>query len=131
MKTTFGPPTLRVCECRPGTWFEAYRIVRSDAREDPALLNCFRSNFDLCREPRRAERSSAVIHMGISMYMTPSAAIETAQAFPKLGSYVAFLRLEHGHGFNWARTGPDCHLTIWGDPVKLVEAVVDIRPVVL
>jgi hypothetical protein len=70
-----------------------------------------------------------VIHLGISTYLDEGAAHGTAQKFPKLGDFVAKLVLEAGQGFNFAHTGQPGHLTVWGDPVKLHDAVVDIVPV--
>ena len=106
-----------------------YRIVRTNDPEDSALLNSFRSNYELDREPRKVERHWTVIYMGISVYTTVEAAIRTAQAWPKLGDYIAQVRLAHGSGFNWAETAQPLHLTIWADPIKLLEATVDINPV--
>lgn len=129
MRTTLGPPHIEVCEMRPNTELTVYRIVRSEHADDPVFQNSFRSSFDLEKPPRGVERSSAVIHMGISAYREPGAAIETARRWPKLGDYLARVVLAGGNGFNWARTGPPLHLTVWGDPVKLSEAVADITPI--
>jgi hypothetical protein len=109
----------------PGREVELHRIVRSDLREDPVMLNSFKSNYELSDPPRRVERDAAVIHMGISTYLTSRAATETALRFPKLGDYIARLLLGAGQGVNLAQTGHPGHLTVWGDPVKLLESVVD------
>jgi hypothetical protein len=106
-----------------------FRIVRSDNVEDPVLLNSLRSNYELGEEPRKVERSSTVIHMGLSAYLDEGVAHGTAQRWEKLGRYVAELRLRPGQGFNFAHTGHPLHLTLWGDPVKLQAAVADIQPV--
>ncbi|HEX7298172.1 MAG TPA: hypothetical protein VF257_04135 [Solirubrobacteraceae bacterium] len=93
------------------------------------LLNSLRSNFALSEEPRRVERDSAVLHMGISVYRLPEAARETARRWPKIGDHVAEIRLSDGHGFNFAHTGQPHHLTVWADPFKLREAITDIKAV--
>ncbi len=129
MRTTAGPVGITALEVHPGPGLTLFRIVRSDNSEDPVLLNSFRSNYELGEEPRKIERSSALIHMGLSAYIEHGAANGTAQKWEKLGDFVAELRLRTGNGFNFAHTGPPLHLTIWGDPVKLQEAVVDIQPV--
>ena len=67
--------------------------------------------------------------MGISIYLNEGVAHGTAQRFPKLGDFVAQIVLKHGNGFNYAQTGQPLHLTIWGDPIKLSSAVVDIDSV--
>jgi hypothetical protein len=120
---------LIVLELLEGNAFDVFRIVRTDESDDPVLLNSFRSNYELGGEPRRVERSSTVIHMGISVYTDGDVARETAERFPKLGDFIARLDLQPGHGFNYSPTGHPLHLTMWGDPVKLAAAVADIYPV--
>jgi hypothetical protein len=129
VKTTFGPLRITVVDIPPGRPLEVFRIVRSDGAGDPVLLNSFRSHYELSDEPRGVERRSAVIHMGISMYSAEQIARGTAQRFDKLGGFVARLHLGVGRGFNFAHTGHPSHLTVWGDPVKLVDCVIDIQPV--
>jgi hypothetical protein len=47
----------------------------------------------------------------------------------QIGDYIARVRLEPGEGFAYEDLGQlDGHMTLWGDPVKLVEAVADITP---
>jgi hypothetical protein len=129
MRTTTGPARVTVLELSPGTSITVYRIVRSEVRDDPVLVNSLRSNYELGQEPRRVERSSTVIHMGISTYLGEGAARGTAQRFPKLGDFVARLDLTSGRGFNFAQTGHPGHLTVWGDPFKLHDVIGDIRAV--
>ena len=116
-------------EVAAGSPVTAFRIVRSDLVDDPVFLNSLRSHYELGEEPRRVERSSTVIHMGISAYLDEATAHGTAERFPKLGDFVAEIRLRPTNGFNFAHTGHPRHLTVWGDPVKLQEAVVDTVPV--
>ena len=129
METTFGPLRITVVDIRPGRPLEVFRIVRSDEIEDPVLANSFRSHYELSEPARGFERKSAVIHMGISMYTEEHVARGTAEKFDRLGGFVARCHLAVGKGFNFAHTGHPLHLTVWGDPVKLVESVVDIQPV--
>ena len=129
MRTTHGPPHLAVYEFQPGEALLCWRIVRSEHPEDPVFLNSLRSHHELSQEPRKVERSSRLIHLGISTYVDDRVASETARRFPKIGEWVAQLRLDYGHGFNYAQTGHRHHLTIWGDPIKLAGTVVDIKPV--
>jgi hypothetical protein len=128
-RTTFGPSRLVVLGLEPNLQVDVYRIVRSDVLDDPVLENSLKSNYELSEPPRKVERLSTAIHMGISTYLSPDDAVETARKFDKLGDHVAHLTLRPGRGFNYARTGHTGHLTVWGDPVKLLESVVDIRPV--
>jgi hypothetical protein len=125
---TYGEPKLVVYDVPP-TGYDVFRIVRADVIEDPAFLNSLRSHYELGEEPRRVERNSTAIHMGISVYMRAHMAHETAARFPKLGDYVARLELRAGLGVNLAQTGNPGHLTMWADPVKLTATVADIEPV--
>jgi hypothetical protein len=116
-------------ELRVGERITGWRIVRSDDPHDPVLLNSLRSHYEMSEEPRGVERTSSLIHMGISIYVNEGVAHGTAQKFDKLGDYVARVVLKHGHGFNFAQTGHPLHLTVWGDPIKLRSAIADIDPV--
>ncbi len=131
VRTTYGPARLSVVldVGSVGPLLQPYRIVRSDQPDDPVFINSFRSNYDLGSPPRLVEDSAAVIHMGISMYLDRRVAEETARRFRKLGDYLARVDLRSGFGFNYAVTGHKSHLTIWGDPVKLSTAVVDVYTV--
>ncbi|MBV9916319.1 MAG: hypothetical protein JO153_07435 [Solirubrobacterales bacterium] len=128
MRKTVGPARIVVLEVDPGRGFSVYRIVRSEYLDDPVFLNSLRSNYELDHPPRGVERSSTVIHMGVSAYISEYLAQQTAQRWEKLGDYIAEVQLAPGRGFNFAYTGHPQHLTIWADPVKLREAVVGIRP---
>jgi hypothetical protein len=124
----FTGPSLAISEIGSGG-LEVFRVVRTDNPEDPVLLNSLRSHFALEMPPRRIERRSAALHMGISVYLSRDRAAETARRFPAIGGFVAALRLTMGHGFNVAHTGPPGHLTLWGDPVKLARVAGDISSV--
>jgi hypothetical protein len=128
VRTTYSPPHLAVYELQPGEALICWRIVRSDNPGDPVFLNSLRSHHELSQEPRHVERSSRLIHLGISAYVERRVATDTAIRFPKIGAWVAQLRLGHGYGFNYAQTGHRHHLTIWGDPIKLADSLVDIKP---
>lgn len=129
MSSTYGPPQVTVYELRPGEPITAWRIVRAQQKDDPVFLNSFRSNYELSHEPRNVERKSAVMHMGISMYLDEAIAHLTAQRWEKLGDWVARVEIRHGNGINYAHTGHRKHLTIWGDAIKLSQAAVDISTV--
>jgi hypothetical protein len=129
MRRTAGPLRIAVVEIDPGRHMPVYRIVRSDLLSDPVLLNSLRSNYELSHAPRNIERSSTVIHMGISAYTRANTAEQTANKWSKLGGFIAEIDLVPGFGFNFAHTGFPGHLTIWGDPVKLHDAITAISPV--
>lgn len=130
MRTTIGQ-SLAVHELLPNDRpVSVYRIVRSEYRHDPVLLNSLKSHYELGQEPRRVERRSAVLHMGISVFVDDDVARQVAKRFRgKLGEHIAHLELRYGDGFNYAQTGARNHLTLWGDPVKLHSTIVDIRSI--
>jgi hypothetical protein len=114
---------------RRGEEFDVFRIVRTAVVEDPVMLNSLRSHFALSEEPRKVERNSTVVHMGISVYLDVELARGTAQQWPKIGDHIARVRLTDGRGFNLADTAQPGHLTLWADPFKLLEAITDIEAV--
>lgn len=124
-RLTHGEPSLTVYEVTPGLTLTVYRIVRSEHPDDPVLANSLRSHYEMGVEPRGPIRP-AVLHMGISTYLDIEPARRTAQRWPRFGEYIAHLALKDGNGFNWAMTGHPKHITVWGDPLKLAAAVVDI-----
>lgn len=75
------------------------------------------------------ERRAIVIQMGLSMFERADDAAVVARRFPAIGSLVARLVLEPGHGFCWAKTGPSGHLTVWGRALEFVQAIVAIEAV--
>jgi hypothetical protein len=129
MRLTNGPQQVTVYELRAGEPLTVWRIVRSEHPDDVVFVNSFRSHYELSQEPRRVERTSSVIHMGISTYLDEGMARGTAQEWDKLGDWLAKLEMQPGHGFNYAHTGHHGHLTIWGDAIKLSNAAADIIPV--
>jgi hypothetical protein len=108
---------------------ELFRIVKGSTRGAPAVLDSLRSNYERDAPPRGVERESVLIHLGLSMFVTVDAAAERATRWPALGTHIARLRLEPGHGFHFAETGARVHRTVWGRPLQLLACVADILPV--
>lgn len=121
--------SLEVVVVPPGGTIELFRIVRSSRIQQAAVINSFRSNYELNRPPRGVEDRVALIQMGLSMFRRWSQAEGTARRFPAIGDHVARVSLGAGRGFAYADTGPPGHVTVWGRPVQLMKAVVDIKPV--
>ncbi len=128
-RLTLGDTRLVVYEIAEGTGLELFRIVRGDYVEQQALVDSFRSHYELGLPPRRAEQRAAVIHMGLSTYRTVSQARGTAIRFPAIGTHLARLQLQPGRGVSFADTGHPGHVTVWGDPLTLTRSIVDIQPV--
>lgn len=109
--------------------FPAFRVVKSDDINKADFLDSLRSHYELDREPRGIEQRRAVIHMGISMFKSRESAAAMSRKWPKLGRFVAKVELRACQGFNLAETGPVGHLTIWGRPPQLAQAIAEIYPV--
>ena len=102
-----------------------YRIVRGrrPRRED------FLSARQRGLEPRDQQRHTPVLYDGISVYDTLGRARVTAQAFPRLGRYVAVLAIAPEAGIEVHKTLGPGHHTLIGDPDVLPGLVVDVIPV--
>ena len=120
------PSDLRVVAVL-GEGRTVYRVVESDDPASGDFLDSFRSSYELGLPPRRSspEERFRAIHMGISCFSTARQAEKVAVRWG-LGDYVAELLLPGDRGFRLARWGSRGHMTVWGDPVKLSEATVDI-----
>jgi hypothetical protein len=96
------------------------------------FLDCLRSNYERGKKVRLIERNDVLIHMGISTFATFEGAAALARSYwPKVGTFVAELRLVEGYGFQYTRANLKGHLTIWGRPDELqavAEAVSAIDP---
>lgn len=97
---SFGPNELAVMSVDADPPLDVHRIVRSFHADvdDPVFVNSFRSHYELGGEPRGVERSSTAIHMGISVYLSLDAAVQTALKWSKIGEYVAHVELTSGQG---------------------------------
>ena len=124
-----------------GGALSVFRLVRTNDRGAPEFIDGFRSNHELGKPPRGRERRLPEIHAGLSVYKT----LEQARALrasiaaglarkgggtqPRIGDYVAELRLPDGMGFAFEdRDEPTGHLTIWGEAEAIAGCTVDIHP---
>lgn len=101
-----------------------YRVC--SPREADGFIESFRSHYELGRPPRGPEDRAAVIHMAVSMFDSPEIAAQLASRVPKLGGHVAHVDLLPGNGFCAAKTGGPAHWSVWGRPLQLAGAVVDV-----
>lgn len=128
MKTTAGPE--RVSVSRVLEPLHVFRVVRTENRDDPVLVTCLKSNYELSEPPRNVEIDWTIIRMGISVFTSRDSARSLARTWPKLGDHIAKLVLKPGMGINYGyTTRTHHHLTIWADPVKLLATVADIKGV--
>jgi hypothetical protein len=112
-----------------GEALDAYRIVTTEDAGSTEMADCFRSSFARERPPRRLERRSVVVQMGISLFERPEQAAAVAQQFPAIGGFIALVRMESKYGFCLADTGPPGDMTVWGRPLQFVAGIVDISDV--
>jgi hypothetical protein len=61
------------------------------------------------------------------MTKTREATESRMRKFP-IGTHVARLILRGGRGFAAAETLDESHVSVWGDPLKLAQSVVDVYP---
>jgi hypothetical protein len=102
-----------------------YRVVPTQDTDSEDFLRSFMSHRALGLPPRGPETDSLLIYDGISVYDRREAAIETGRRYSALGRYVAQLKIGADDGITYFRWGPPSHLTLWGEPLKLILAVVD------
>lgn len=100
-----------------------------DTYDVTILADSMLSNLARGRPPRLIESDHPELHAGISAYLTALAASNQAQRWPKLGRFVAEMRVTSATGCEVNCWGENEHLTIWGDPLKLADAVTDILSV--
>ena len=109
-----------------GFWL-IYRIVRTH----PPTLAYFTSNAALGKQPRRPDPEVLRLWDGLSAYSTVEQARITARLFPRLGRYIAILRVpERGVvRFEQTRDPAEGHFTLWGEPAGLLGLVINVVPV--
>lgn len=123
------PPVLKLVVQAVVTETIVFRIVRGGSPQNPEVIVGLNSNYGRGFDPRGAEVSSALIHMGLSTYRVRDRAAGIARRWPRIGDHVAELRFRPEHGIWFAPTGEPGHVTVWGRPLQLLACVADILPV--
>ncbi len=131
---------VRRRELAEGETLEVFRLVHVSAPADTALIEDMKPNAEKGKPARGREARQPEVHRGVSFYKTHDQAVarrrriaaRLAEKNPDepvvIGDYVARLALS-GPGVGYEdRDEPDGHMTIWGDPLRLAEAVADISP---
>jgi hypothetical protein len=118
-------PELQTSELSGGEELQVFRIVRTDDVDMPEFAESSRSHAALGLPPRGVEETHRLIYEGISVFESREAAGATARKYPRIGSYVAELRITPDTGVRYLRWGARGHLTLWGDPIKLSQTAVD------
>jgi hypothetical protein len=99
-----------------------YRIVRTD----PPTLRDFQSNAEIGKEPRRPlTRREQSLWRGLSVYGSLEAALASRAKYPRLGGFIARIRVAPDVMIRVEQTGRDPeHYTIWA-PALLLLSLVD------
>jgi hypothetical protein len=96
-----------------------------------ALERALMSNFQARRDPPHpADLHATVLHMAVSMFETRENIMRMARRRPdRIGTHIATLALEPGHGFCIADTGGAGHWSVCGLPSRLTAFVIDVQTV--
>ena len=102
-----------------------YRIVQTD----PPTFTDFLSNAAQGLEPRGAALRQPELWSGLSMFGSVELAYARARRFPRLGQYVATVRILDEESVVSRQTLGEGHYTVWGEPKALLGAVIKVEPV--
>jgi hypothetical protein len=96
-----------------------------------ALLDSFRSNYELDRQPPHpGDLHATVIRMALSTFEDDAAPRRLASRNPaRIGTHIAMVELIPGRGICIADTSGPGHWSIWGIPDQLVGMVTDVKTV--
>ena len=88
----------------------------------------FRSDYEKGLGPRKAQKN-ALIHMGLTFWQTPDAALAKNRQFGgRLGDHLAVLELRADLGIWYAETFTIEHFTVWGRAGDLEQSCVKSAP---
>ena len=102
-----------------------WRIVRTSS---PTIQD-FLSNDALGRRPRDHDPETLRLWSGISVYVTERYARRTAATFPRIGRYLAELRIDDTDPIRAEKTLGPGHYTLWGSAEVLLGRVVRVIPI--
>lgn len=95
-----------------------------------ALVDAMRSNYETGRPAHPADLRASVLHMAVSMFEDAEVLLRLARRRPdRIGTYLARIELQPGHGICLADTGSRGHWSVWGILDELASCVVDVVPV--
>lgn len=115
---------MRVITAHAGSGEPAYRLYRH------AEGVSFESDYVTGKGPRGPQQRNALIHMGLSMWISEEAARKKNDEFGgKLGDMIAVLELRAANSVWWAETFSAGHITVWGRSEALHSAVLEVHPV--
>jgi hypothetical protein len=138
-----GPPAresdqIQRVRLGPDEALEAFRLCHATEPGDPVLIEDFKSNAAKGQPPKgKREKQCFLIHGGVSVYKTLEKAVARRQKIldrigsdvPLLiGDYVARIELRGTCFAVEDLNSNDGHITIWGDPFMLADAVTDVNP---
>lgn len=107
-----------------------YRIVKTDpaTRADFLSLRALGRSASAGLTPRQLRQWE-----GISVFATREQALRQARRYPRLGRFIAEIRIAAGGPVRYERTNRDSpgHHTLWGTPHDLQQAVAIIVPIAI
>jgi hypothetical protein len=88
------------------------------------------SNYQAGRAPHPADLRATVLHMAVSMFEDSDVVAVQARRRPeRVGTHIARVDLQPGHGVCVADTGGRGHWSVWGIPAQLADFVTDVMEV--
>jgi hypothetical protein len=103
---------------RRGDWRQVFRLLKSETYAP------FYSDMHANRRPRGPQARNALIHAGLSAWLTKDAARRKNMDFDgQLGDTLLTLELDPDLGIWWASTFSPQHVTVWGRPDALGACV--------
>jgi hypothetical protein len=105
---------------RRGDGRTLYRLVASAVTTE----DDWRSHYELHEPPRKVGIQSALRHMGLSMWdrVEPLEQL-SKRRWPRLGRFIAEVRLVGELGIWFADVEPEGHFAVWGRPPDLQRCV--------
>jgi hypothetical protein len=97
-----------------------YRI----AKNNPATLEDFWSEYSMGREPRGLEDLSLLFWFGVSLWATDAQARRKAEKWPVLGGFIAELDVPVSKFIVLRRTLVRGHHTAWALPAQLLGCAI-------
>jgi hypothetical protein len=95
-----------------------------------ALETALTSNYQAGRSPHPSDLKATVLFMAVSLFENRGAVSHLARRRPdRIGTHIATVELQPGHGVCIADTGSTGHWSVWGIPAQLAEFVTDVSEV--
>ena len=113
-----------------GTQVEGFLTFFRIVEANPPTLTDFLSHLARGRLPHYRTARALRLWDGLSVYRSRDAALAHAGRSPRLGSFIAEMRVPDDGSIQYELdNGPHGHCTIWGDAATLCSYVVSVIPI--